>query len=360
MKRTLTTLAATLLAMSASTLAQEAPKIAPRPNEVTGQEITEKQKQAVEKGLKWLAEHQSPQGAYGMNGAYGGGQGGHAGITGLAGLAFMEHGDLPGRGTYGKNVEKCVEFILTKGARKDGLLTTEQGGQPMYGHGFATVFLGEVYGMTGDDSIKEPLQNAVKLIQKTQNPEGGWRYQPVPYDADISVTICEIMGLRAADDAGIKVEEEVIKKAIQYIKDCQCQDGGFSYQAKQAGGSGFARTAAGVASLYYLGEASGKQVGDGLKYLKNAIPKAGSARDPMMEGHFYYGNYYATQAMFLAGGEYWQQWYPYIRDELLKRQTANGNWTGEAGDDYATAMSLIILQMPNRYLPVFNGKGPGG
>jgi hypothetical protein len=32
---------------------------------------------------------------------------------------------------------------------------------------------------------------------------------------------------------------------------------------------------------------------------------------------------------------------------------------GENGAHYGTAMGLIILQMPNRYLPVFHGKGPG-
>ena len=36
-----------------------------------------------------------------------------------------------------------------------------------------------------------------------------------------------------------------------------------------------------------------------------------------------------------------------------------GSWQGEAGADYATAMAMIILQMPNRYLPVYTGKGPG-
>src|SRR5205807_5885968 len=117
---------------------------------------------------------------------------------------------------------------------------------PMYGHGFATLFLGEVYGMTGDDEVKEKLQKAVRLIQKTQNREGGWRYQPVPYDADISVTICEIMALRAARDAGIKVDKQVIDDAVKYVRRCQNPDGGFSYVAGQGSGSGFARSAAGV------------------------------------------------------------------------------------------------------------------
>ena len=38
----------------------------------------------------------------------------------------------------------------------------------------------------------------VWLIVRTQNDQGGWRYQPVKYDADLSVTICQIMALRAA------------------------------------------------------------------------------------------------------------------------------------------------------------------
>jgi hypothetical protein len=63
--------------------------------------------------------------------------------------------------------------------------------------------------------------------------------------------------------------------------------------------------------------------------------------------------------MYLAGGTYWSNWYPAIRDLLIKKQQPAGNWAGEVDDEYCTAMALIILQMPNRYLPVFNGKGPG-
>ena len=52
-------------------------------------------------------------------------------------------------------------------------------------------------------------------------------------------------------------------------------------------------------------------------------------------------------------------WYPAVRDQMIARQGATGSWSGEYSDDYCTAMALIVLQMPNRYLPVFNGKGPG-
>jgi hypothetical protein len=351
LKRSASIALSALLGMGA--FAQENPPpgaaVAEKPNQVRGDEITDKQKLAVARGLDWLSKSQQADGSF-SKGASG------AGITGLAGLAFMSAGNLPGRGKYGENVSRCVKFVM-ESTQESGLISSDQTHGPMYGHGFATLFLGEVYGMTGDDKVKEKLQMAVRLIERTQNKEGGWRYQPVPYDADISVTICEVMALRAARDAGIKVEESVISKAIEYVKRCQNGDGGFSYVAGQGAGSGFARSGAGVAALYYAGVFEGDALKNGLEYLKQYTPGKGSS--PEVEGHYYYGNYYAVQAMFLAGGDYWAQWYPAIRDQLIQRQTGPGNWTGDVSDDYATSLSLIILQMPNRYLPVFNGKGPG-
>ncbi len=199
----------------------------------------------------------------------------------------------------------------------------------------------------------------MRLIERTQNNEGGWRYQPVPFDADISVTICQVMALRAARDAGIEVDKDVIDKSIKYVLSCRNADGGFSYVAHQGGGSGFARSAAGVAALYYAGIFQGNAIKQGLAYLKQFQPERGSSNADT-EGHYFYGHYYAVQAMFLAGGDYWKDWYPAIRDQLIARQDkASGKWSGDVNDDYATAMALIILQMPNRYLPVYSGKGPG-
>jgi hypothetical protein len=340
-------------------LAQEAAKDSPlakTPTLVRGDELNQAEQQAVEKGLAWLAHAQAPDGSYG-----GEGMGKNAAITALAGLAFMEAGNLPGRGKYADNVSKCLSFILAS-CQESGLIASDQSHGPMYGHGFATLFLGELYGMTGDDEVRDKLQKAVRLIEKCQNREGGWRYQPAPIDADISVTICQIMALRAARDAGIKVEKEVIDNAIKYVRSCQNPDGGFSYMAHQGGGggSGFARSAAGVASLYYAGVFEGDDLVRGLKYLQKFVPTNAAQRNPEMEGHYFYGNYYAVQAMFLAGGDWWANWYPAIRDQLISRQSPeDGSWSGDFSSDYATSMALIILQMPNRYLPVYTGKGPG-
>ena len=331
-------LSAVALSCSAIALSEDAPRTA-TPIE---SEITTEQRLAVESGLAWLAERQAEDGSYGSLSHYGP----HVGITGLVGLAFMSDGNMPGRGRYGEVVERALSFVLTHSS-ESGLLAAETSHGPMYGHGFATLFLAEVYGMTNRADVRETLRKAVRLIATTQNDEGGWRYQPVRDDADLSVTVCEIMALRAARNTGIYVDKTVVDKAIEYVKASQNPDGGFRYMLN-SGGSAFARSAAGVAALQYAGIYGGDEVRRGLEYIgRFAPPKEQTV------GHYFYGHYYAAQAMFLAGDAYWVQWWPAVRHELLEKQAPEGFWRGQAGQEYGTAMALIILQMPNRLLPIF-------
>jgi len=309
-------------------------------------EITPEVRTCVKKGLAWLSKQQTAQGSFGSEGG-----GDNSAVTALAGLAFMADGNMPGagggEGPYGKNVEKALDYTL-KACQESGLITTQGMGSPMYGHGFATLFLAEAFGQTQRQDVKEKLQNAIRLLVQTQNKEGGWRYQPVPADADISVTICEIMALRAARNAGIKIPKTTIDNAIGYVKKSQQPDGGFSYTL-QGGGSAFPRSAAGCACLYYAGIYQGDELNKGLKYLMNQLPGKG---ENLANYHYFYGNYYGTQAMFMAGGKAWEAYWPAIRSELTKKQANDGSWSGDAGITYSTSMALIILQVPNRLLPI--------
>ena len=310
-------------------------------------EITESLDVSIESGLQFLLDQQRDDGSFGY-GRYES----HVGVTALACIALMADGNLPGRGIYGKAVEDGLAFILDS-ADETGFIqgkTISHG--PMYGHGFATLFLGEIHGMNPvDERVREALDRAVRIIINSQNDDGGWRYRPVPFDADLSVTICQIMALRSARNAGIKVPKETIDRAVQYVRDCQNADGGFRYMLT-AGNSAWPRTAAGVASLFYAGIYDDDSIDRGVEYLfDHALP---SHRDRTGEAHYFYGHYYATQAMYLAGGEYWEDWWPAIREQLIGAQSANGSWPDHyAGGTYATSMSLIILQMPKRYLPIF-------
>ena len=123
----------------------------------------------------------------------------------------------------------------------------------MYSHGFGTLFLAEAYGMTHRPEIREKLQKAVRLIIDSQNIEGGWRYQPVRHDADLSVTICQINALRAARNAGLFVPKETVDACIRYVKQSQNPDGGFRYMLQAGATSEFPRSAAGVVALQSAG-----------------------------------------------------------------------------------------------------------
>lgn len=311
----------------------------PQPPE---QDATVRRALAVRTGLAWLASQQVGNGSFGSRSHYGP----HVGISGLAALAFMADGNMPGRGPYGVVVERTLSFVLAHSS-ESGLLAAETSHGPMYGHGFATLFLAEVYGMTHRQEVREALRKAVRLIVNTQNEEGGWRYQPVRNDADLSVTVCQVMALRASRNAGIYVDKRVIDAAVEYVKASQNPDGGFRYMLN-SGGSAFARSAAGIATMQYAGVYGGEEIERGLQYLRRFLPPKEQS-----VGHYFYGHYYAAQAMFLAGDQAWSEWWAPVRDELLHKQSPEGAWRGQAGEEYGTAMALIILQIPTRLLPIF-------
>jgi hypothetical protein len=306
--------------------------------------MTPAAQQAINKGLEFLAARQQEDGAFGS-----GGYARNAAVVSLAGMAFMSSGSTPGRGPYGVHVQKCVDFILAA-AQETGFVcvSTSSSHGPMYDHGFATMFLAEVYGMTMRSDLRDKLVKAVQLIIDSQNDEGGWRYQPQRRDADLSVTVCQIMALRAARNAGLYVPNEVRDRCIEYVKRSQNADGGFMYML-QGGQSAFPRSAAGIVALYSAGIYEGPEIQKGLEYLQRHLPTGGFSR----ASHYFYGHYYAVQAMWHAGGDYWEKWYPTIRDELILRQRDDGSWIDAICSEYGTAMACIVLQMPNNYLPIF-------
>jgi len=320
-------------------------------NDALEGEITPALDAAVTEGLAALAEMQDADGSWD-----GGRFGKNVAITALACLALMADGNLPGRGEYAEHVDRGLDFVL-ENCTESGLIAAEGAHGPMYGHGFAALFLGEVYGMTGGGAdtarsarLHEAIVRAVRLIERTQNDEGGWRYNPVPYDADVSVTICQVMALRSARNAGIEVDKAVIDRAVEYTRRCQNPDGGFRYQL-DGGSSAWPRSAAGIATLFYAGIYEDAAINSGLTYLeRTAMP--GSVRGS--RAHYSYGQYYAIQAMYLAGGKHWARWWPAVREQIIGEQLDDGSWDDRtAGPSYGTAMMLIVLQMPKRYLPIF-------
>jgi len=67
----------------------------------------------------------------------------------------------------------------------------------------------------------------------------------------------------------------------------------------QGGQSEFPRSAAAVAALYSAGIYKGPEITKGLDYLMQFMPNGGATRH---ESYYFYGQYYAAQAMWQAGG----------------------------------------------------------
>jgi hypothetical protein len=348
MTRAMATLVVVLALAASSARAQENGFVEGRRGDVpegTFELMTPGVDTSVSRGLAWLATQQNDDGSFGT-GAYRG----NVAVTSLAALAFMANGSTPGRGPYGANVEKALKYVMDN-TSPSGFVCVPHAAThgPMYSHGFGTLFLAEAYGMTHRPEIREKLEKAVQLIVKTQNREGGWRYQPRPDDADLSVTICQINALRAARNAGIFVPKETVDACIRYVKQAQNPDGGFKYMLT-GGGSAFPRSAAGVVALQSAGLYEGDEIDKGFTYLRQFMPEI---KFGPRFSHYFYGHYYAAQAFWIRGGDDWTKWYTSIRDELLSKQADQGYWTDSIGNEYGTAMALIILEIPNNYLPIF-------
>jgi hypothetical protein len=324
------------------------------------QEITDEQVKAVEKGLGWLAKNQSQRtGAVGNTC--------QVAFTGLAGLAFLAGGNTPSRGKYAANVRGALRFMM-RCCSKQGYInegasgSRAMGGSGMHGHGYGLLFLCELYGMCGDiqdeqlgdEPVKDAVNRAVKLCEKSQDPSGGWIYDPNPYGHEGSVTITQVEALRAARNAGISVGKTVIDKGIGYIKKSTAADGTIMYSLGSGRTGSYALTAAGACVYAMFGIYDAPESKRCVKALYEMVVGKRGRQD----WHPHYTNLYAGQACFLMKShepKLWTEGYPKIRKELLSQQDkGSGCWTNDSyGGAFGTACACLVLQIPFRLLPIF-------
>lgn len=343
--------------------------------------VTPAQQKATDAGLAFLASTQRENGSWRgdvgfkvnsnynvtRHDAY------HVGVTALAVMAFLANGELPGKGKYGRVVDKAVDFLLSC-VHENGYV--ENSGTRMYSHAFATLALGEVYGMTPRKDVRTALQRSIDLISQCQNEEGGWRYKPFAQESDMSITVCQVMALRAARNSGIYVPRNVIDDAVKYVRDSAGSDqrrsyrrsyhfgrspwngGVFRYQKRPDARASFSLTAAGVTTLFGAGVYDDPLIERGLTYLMDNYDQFAQHWGGGGSEHyfFYYGNYYAVQALYMAGGRRWRTYFHDMREYLLRWQDpVRGSWECRTGPgrNFATAVAVLILSIEYKYLPIF-------
>lgn len=299
---------------------------------------------AIRRGLAYLIARQQEDGSFPTD------RGRWVGIVSLAGLAMLSRGIRSGHGEAGMALRRAGKYVLSK-VQSSGFLSSrdETSHGPMYDHGFGCLFLSELFGMDDTLDIRPKLRLAIDLIIRTQNQRGGWRYNPAPEEADLSVTVSQMMALRAARNAGFGVPKEVIDKSVDYVKRSQNADGGYMYQLK-GGSSRFPLTAAAVVALYNAGIYDGPEIDTAVKYLKTNVA-ANNSLD--RNRFFFYAHYYSAQAFWHRGGAEWTNWYSKLRKTLLGLHNAQGSWFDFNSPEYGTAMACLILNMPRSVLPIF-------
>jgi hypothetical protein len=338
---------------------------------------------AVGKALKWLAEHQAPNGGWSLSQfhmhyrpnltgpeqtdrrATGRGMSGPIGDTAGAAfgvLPFLAAGitHKPGSGKkaemddrYVKTVDRAIRYLMNKQGR-DG----DFGGN-MYSHGLATIAMCEAFGLTSDPNIKNSAQRGINFIVAAQDMDsGGWRYTP-RQGGDTSVVGWQVMALKSGQMSGLNVPNITLKGAEKWLDSCESSDkGSYGYVGSQS--TSPTMSAVGLLCRQYLGTPR-RNPG-----LKNGCEKLKAT--PPGTGGLYY-DYYATQVMHHMGGEYWDFWNEGpkgkgsgsgMRDTLIQRQDPDGSWNpatdphgGVGGRIMVTSLSLLTLEVYYRHLPLY-------
>lgn len=347
---------------------------------------------AVEAGLRWLAEHQYPDGAWRFDleacpncAGYcrdSGTNDSSTAATGLALLSFLGAGYTHQEGQYVEVVKRGLYYlesqmtITTHGGdlrdttvREVRAENTPAGiaavldrarerfkADTMYSHGIATLALTEAYAMTQDPALRQSAENAVKFTINAQLDDGGWRYAPAfetPTWGDTTVTGWQVMGLKSAVLGGIPVPYEVWMKISQFF-DSNAVNDGAEYGYVQGGRGTRATSAIGLLCREFEGWPLDHRA------LQRGLANLGSQRP--QDNHIYY-NYYATLALHHAGGSEWRRWNPRIRDYLVNSQATEGHERGswyfeemfsrDGGRVYTTTLAILTLEVYYRYLPLY-------
>lgn len=324
------------------------------------QERTSAQEKAIDKGVRWLIDTQNRQGSWGCeaNGAP------STAITALAALALASSGSTPHRGPHREKIALAIDRLVRVQQRSGAITLNDSTGMGlMYDHSCATLALAEFHGMRDldepdGDALAAPLRLAIRYLYQRQNRDGGWDAQGMGGgNSDLAITCNVWLALRSAHNAGMTIENANVGRVEQFVKRCVEPSGGFNqYPSMRRGGGGrmFYPTSAGLRILYGMGRGESKEVEKGVELLMRK--KLGDDYGGQISEWDYCGGFFAVMALLHENGKGWATWYPKLREQLIKIQNPDGSWTIQyclCCRAYATALSVLMLEAPNRLLPLY-------
>jgi hypothetical protein len=320
---------------------------------------------AVERGLKWIIEHQSEDGGWRLRFHDGpcngrcrneGALASPNAATSLALLSLLGAGYTAHAGPYQEQVASGIEFLLKRMRRTGFGVSFREGDKGMYAHALATMALSEAFAMTRASELPGPIAGAVEYIEKAQHRRGGWRYEP-GYPGDMLVPGWQIMALKSAQNAGFQVDPDVLAKADAFVDSlASSRAGQYAYGAEGRRDGELVASAVGMLMKLYQGRhRNSGTLAEGALFLSEY---------GMIPDDIYY-NYYATLVLHHRRGAFWPDWNKVMRDSLVAAQATEGHEAGswhfdnaaghgrQGGRLYSTAMAIMTLEVYYRYLPLY-------
>ena len=337
---------------------------------------------AVTMALAWLRDHQNRDGTWscknfmaactkGACAGPGSTDDYDAGLTGLALLAFLGAGNSHKHGPFKKTVLEGVKAL--KGMQtEDGCFGKKSPeGHWIYNHAICTMAAAEAYGLSGKSELLLGMsQKAVDFLVGCQNPYMGWRYGSRPGDNDTSCTAWATMALKTADISGLSVPKETFDGALAwfdkvtddvYYKTGYTSKGDSGARLQEALGKfepSEAMTAAALTCRIFLLRDKAPKRADvqGAANLVRQSPPKWDVKAGTIDMYYWF---WASNAMFQMGDEYWKLWEEPLRNALIPTQRRDGCETGSwdpvdawgtaGGRVYATAMCALALESYSRF-----------
>ena len=311
---------------------------------------------AIRRGISLLVKHQNGVGAF--SSSY------PLAVTSLGGMALLGGGTEFGVGKDGEALERAVDYLTAAVRANERGYLQDRGAtrSRMHGHSYAILFLSQVTGQLPtprrEHRIREVIRSGVDLMLSCQTQRGGWGYEPDDPLDEASLTVCCLQALRAAKESGIAVPVEPITRAVKYLKDCCSEDGSFRYSlTRGTTRTSFEMTAAALSTMDAAGEFELNERKRGFAFLRRSIESAGRSKKGAFQAarNFpFYGNFYTGQVLQQTRGATWDRWTKSVWPRLLEDQKDDGAWESRFGDEYGTAMALLILELPLGYLPLYD------
>ena len=352
----------------------------------------------VAAGLQWLADHQDADGKWDCDEFFkhdpsndqteGPGYANHdVGVTALALLAFLGDGHTTTKGLHRATVAAGVQWLIKQQDKETGLIGEPLGKAYVYDHATATIVLCEATTLDKATLLKRKARKAVQFISRARSPYTGWRYDvPGTGDADTSVTGWMIFAMRAAEDAGITIDEEAYKDSLEWFDNMTDPGTGRVGYLKQ--GSSVARvegtndqhpveksealTAVTLLCRFFLGQDPEDSASYMEKHADLLLKNLPDWSDDGIGNDMYYW-YYGSYAMFQMGNkkggakkDYWTKWRKAMEPAVIGAQRKDGAskgswdpigpWGPYGGRVYSTAVMVLSLEVYYRYARILGAR----